>query len=357
MRHFLLALTVALTLATPSLAQIQAGANMSGLEFNNGVQPGIGNIDYPVPDDWQAWYYSAEQVAVGEKQIMHFRLPVDWQRLVPRLLECSSIEPQCGKVELDPTYFGYITAFIGYASARGMDVVVDLHNYGRYGAHTLGDGTLTPEMLRHTWVALAQNLKGVPGVVGYDIMNEWHDIPAAVVNSAIQTTINGIRVSAGDTVTPIYVETNGWSGAPNWPNGTAVPFRDVAGKLIYEAHAYGDADNSGTHLGGTLADAGATVTTLADHMAPFIKWCRQKKAVCSIGEMAVGNSIDPLWNVELQNGLAAASAGGIQSFYYWAAGAWWGDYPSSLQPVENGNPSPNNWNVKPQLPVIQNYGQ
>lgn len=351
MRKRTLAAAFALmALSSPALAQMQAGINISGLEFNNGAQPGKGNTDYPIPDDWQVWYYSTQQAAIGAKQILHVRLPVDWQRLVPNLLACG------GNVELDPVYLGYITAFIGYASKRGMDVVVDLHNYGRYGSHTLGDGTLTQAMLRHTWVMLALSLKGSPGLAGYDLMNEWHDIDAATVNAAIQVTINGIRVSGLDTTTPIYVETNGWSGAPGWPNGTAVPFKDSVGKLVYEAHAYGDSDNSGTHLGGTLAQAGATVTTLADHLAPFIAWCQSKKVACSIGEMGVGNS-DPAWNTELQNGLTAAANGGVQSFFYWAGGSWWGNYPSSLQPTQNNNPSPNNWTPKPQMSVIQAYGQ
>ena len=306
--------------ATPPA--LVGGVNLSGLEFNAGTLPGQPNWDYPVPSDWELSYYES-------KNLNLIRLPVLWERLQPNAT--SKTAPRT----LDPTYLSYITTLISEAHARNMTVIVDLHNYGGYKSHKLGDGSLSLAALRGLWVPLAKALVGLPGVAGYDLMNEPSNMPNATAwPVAAQLAVNGIR--SIDKSTAIYVEGDGWASAGTWPQyNSHLHLHDVSNNLIYEAHAYGDQDNSGTHFSwAEVVAAGVTVQTMATRINVFAGWCTATHVKCMIGEVGTGND-DPNWNVGLGNGIAAMIAGGLTSFTYWAGGPWWGSYPLSIEPQNN----------------------
>lgn len=144
------------------------GVNMSGAEF----APGSGQT-FPAAADWDY---------LKRKGIRFVRLPIAWESIQPTL-----------SAALDATYLASLRAALAAAYARGIGVIVDLHNFGckanatawnstvtyagNAGAvisnvNVLGDATLTSAVFADTWTRLATALGGTPGLMGYELMNE-----------------------------------------------------------------------------------------------------------------------------------------------------------------------------------------
>lgn len=317
--------------ATPTMS---AGVNLSGLEFNSSVLPGVVNHNYVAPSDGELAYYQS-------KGVMMIRLPVLWARLQPNLLASSP------STALDPAYLGLVKKILAQAAARNMEVIVDIHNYGGYATHKIGDGTVTQAQFAQFWQILASALQGSPGLGGYDLMNEPSNMPSSDVwPNAAQAAVTAIRTV--DTASYIFVEGNNWASAGSWTSNNAnLTMNDPQSRIIYEAHVYGDRDASGTHFDWTTeASYGVTVNTLAQRIGVFSNWCQVKSRMCIIGEIGVGSN-DANWNTQLVNGLAAMQSGGLLGFTYWAGGPWWGNYAMSVEPV-------NGVDAK-QMPAIAKY--
>ena len=314
---------------------LSAGVNLSGLEISSTKLPGRANYDYAVPSDKELAYYQS-------KGIMIIRLPILWARLQPNLLASTP------STALDPAYLGLIKTILTEAGARGMEVIIDLHNYGGYATHKIGDGVLTSTEFANFWKSLAVSVTGSVGLAGYDLMNEPSNMPSAAVwRLAAQAAVDAIR--SVDPISYVFVEGYAWSSAGSWTsNNENLSINDPAYRLIYEAHVYGDRDSSGTHFDWTTeAENGVTTETIAQRVGVFSGWCASRRYACMIGEVGVGND-NPNWNVELTKGLAAMQSGGLLGFGYWAGGPWWGTYPMSIEPVKNVDAA--------QMSVVSRYG-
>ncbi len=313
-----------------------AGVNLSGLEFNSSTLPGKLNHNYVAPNDNELAYYQSKGIKI-------IRLPVLWARLQPSLLANNP------STALDPSYLGLIQTIISKAAARNMQVIVDIHNFGGYANHKIGDGTLTQAQFANFWSILAAALQGSPGLAGYDLMNEPSNMPSIDVwPAAAQAAVTAIRQV--DSSSYIFVEGDDWASAASWAahNGS-LTINDPQSHVIYEAHVYGDRDSSGTHFDWTTEEAnGVTVDTIAQRVAVFTTWCQVRNRACAIGEVGVGND-DAGWNEELANGLAAMKSGGIVGFTYWSGGPWWGTYSMSIEP-RNGVDAT-------QMSVVSRYAQ
>ena len=317
-------------------ATMSAGVNLSGLEFNSATLPGKVNYNYVSPSDTELAYYES-------KGILMIRLPVLWARLQPKLLAASP------SLALDPGYLALIKNIIAKAAARKMTVIVDIHNYGGYATHKIGDGVLTQAQFANFWSLLAANLKDLPGLGGYDLMNEPSNMPSASIwPAAAQAAVTAIRTV--DSRSYIFVEGDDYASAGNWNSiNENLNIKDPRSRVIYEAHVYGDHDSSGTHFDWTTEESyGVTVETIAQRVKVFTNWCNSKNRLCVIGEVGVGND-NAQWNEELANGLAAMKTGGILGFTYWAGGPWWGSYPMSIEPTDGVNAT--------QMSVVFQYAQ
>lgn len=314
---------------------LSAGVNLSGLEFKSGTLPGRANHDYVAPTDKELAYYQS-------KGVMMIRLPVLWGRLQPNLLAANP------STTLDPAYFALIQKVLAEAAARKMQVIVDVHNYGGYATHKIGDGTVTQAQFAQFWQIFASALKSLPGLGGYDLMNEPSNMPSADVwPNAAQAAVTAIRKV--DTSSYIFVEGNNWASAGSWAsNNQNLTINDPKSRIIYEAHVYGDRNASGTHFNWAIeASHGVTVDTLAQRIGVFSNWCQVKSRRCMIGEIGVGKD-NAKWNQQLANGFAAMRSGGLLGFTYWAGGPWWGSYAMNIEPVNGVDAT--------QMSVVAKYG-
>jgi len=127
----------------------------------------------------------------------------------------------------------------------------------------------------------------------------------------------------------VLVPGAGWSGAHDFvavSGPVLAEVTDPGHNMAFEAHQYLDPDNSGTHW--TCRDARAAVAALA----PMTEWLRRHRARGFLGEFGVADNVPCLESLDALLAHMAANGDVWLGWTYWAAGAWWGDYPMSIEP-------------------------
>ena len=326
------------------------GVNISGSEFSWATYPVDAHLDY-----------------LKRNGVSLIRLPVAWEKLQPKLAGA-----------IDTTEVNRLKNFLTRAANHGMQVIIDVHDNGRYNAswaaqaasnhgiagpdfsNSLDDvvgSTAVPfSAFKDFWTKLASMLAGHPGVLGYDIMNEPQNMGGTNVwPTAAQAAVDGIR--SVDKSTTIYVEGDGWASALNWEsNNSNLHISDPSNNLVYEAHQYFDDDGSSRYALSYDAQ-GATPTLGIERLKPFLRWLRANNARGFIGEFAVP-STDPRWLTMMDNFLAELKQQGIPATY-WSysypdpsgAPSWW---PSSSDKKINLLPTSKHEDVV-QWSVLEKY--
>jgi Ca2+-binding RTX toxin-like protein len=206
-----------------------------------------------------------------------------------------------------------------------MDVLIDVHNYGRYNGVAIGAaGGPTIAQFADFWKSMAIELKDFPALVGYDLMNEPHDMPAAGLwKAAAQAAVNAIRTV--DMQNVIYVEGDGWSSAHTWlDNNKDFIINDPANRIIYQAHGYYDHYNEGSYRF-SYEGEGAYPMIGVDRLKPFVEWLQANGLKGMIGEFGIP-STDPRWMEVQKNALDYMLANGLEATA-WGGGALFGtDY-------------------------------
>ena len=186
---------------------------------------------------------------------MDVRLPYRWERMQPKL-----------GGDLDAGLLGLITGLLAHAAQNGQRMLLDCHNFGSRIEGAIGSGAVPVSDLVDFYGKLAVALKGAAW--GFDICNEPANLDPSVNWPALcQQVINAVR--ATDQTTNIIVEGSGWASAGGFTasNPTLHTLTDPAGKIIFSAHLYMDANNQGV-----AGDTGVTPTTGTDRAKDFVSW-------------------------------------------------------------------------------------
>lgn len=219
------------------------GVNLAGLEFSteegfSSAAPGVLGRDFF--DEPEASF-----AYLADRGIDFVRLPFRWERL----------QPQLGGA-LDESYAATIDAMLDAAERHGVDVVLDVHNYGRYltsgGELRLGTPELPGSALSDVWLRISERWGGHPAVVAYGLMNEPHSLGDDLAAEALrwegvsQEVLTALR-DAGDGML-VLVPGYDWSSLSRWtqthPDGWIT---DPADNFRYEAHHYWDATGEGAY--------------------------------------------------------------------------------------------------------------
>jgi hypothetical protein len=354
------------------------GTNLSGMEW---ARPGLRlslssmpNLHFTVPRRTEVAYLASQG-------FMKNRLPIQWELLQPVLFDTPA--NAVARAALGPPggfhggYAGFITGVLDAHAAVGARCILDLHNYGRYrdfrwqadgsvlGLTVPGDPLLRPYTtdrsqvheriialapgasltLAHFtdfWARAARLWRSHPGLGGYGLMNEPHDLPAP---GGVQPSEGGredltiwprfaqaaIRAIRGiDPLTPIYVSGNTWNSAMSL--ATRNPgFPLQGGSLVYEVHLYLDALSNGnafdfdTEVGKNFS-AGFGVgpihlNTGVDRLRLATSWAQAKGVRLALTEIGMPTG-DARWQNMFERTLTHARTHGVEVFS-WMGGSHW----------------------------------
>lgn len=248
--------------ASPASAVLEAhlrddgpprGVTVAGPEFGAPAidrSSGFSNRSPGVPE--QDYHYDSQATFdfLARRGVRVVRIPFRWERLQRELggpLDTAELERLEGAVDR--------------AANAGLEVVLDMHNYGAYylAAHRggvrnpIGSGEVTIERFADAWGRISDNFARSRAVLGYGLMNEPARIPAAggrqpaeVWERASQAALDRIR-SNGDRKL-VLVAGYQWAGVQTWArNHPDAWIDDPADHFLYEAHHYFDGDHSGTY--------------------------------------------------------------------------------------------------------------
>lgn len=282
------------------------GVNESGAEFGDGKWPGVLGTDYTWPSPSSIDYF------VG-KGMNSFRVPFMLERMSPNGVAGS----------FDSTYLSGLKTIVNYITGKGAYAIIEPHNYLRYKGTVFS----STSDFKSFWTKLATEFKSNANVV-FDIINEPNGVDASVAFNFNQAAVDGIRSTGASQL--ILVEGTSWTGAHSWTtSGNSNYFAKIQDPLnnwAVEMHQYLDSDSSGTSATCVSATIGA------ERVAAATQWCKANNVKCFLGELGAGSN--DVCIAAVKNTLCALQqAGGVWiGVTWWAAGPWWGDYFTSIEP-------------------------
>jgi len=329
-----------LAFATVHLAQSQTsvskkqpvqltGVNIAGAEFGGNHVPGKHGQDYFYPGPASIDYFAAKGMNI-------IRLPVLWERLQHRL-----------RAKLDETELQRVDAVVDYTTAKGMKIIIDVHNYAKYFNTVIGMRRLPPRALGDLWRQLAARYKGNDLVV-FGLMNEPTGLRTETWLAATNIAIAEIRRTGARNL--ILVPGNGWSSARDWtsskygtPNSEVMlNVVDPIKNMVFEVHQYFDGDFTGTGAQCQSTDIGVVSLTA------FTKWARENRKRGFLGEFGVGANQMCLAALDHVLRFMTENSDVWLGWTYWAAGAWWAkDYYTNIEPLDGQD--------RPQMSILEKY--
>jgi hypothetical protein len=239
------------------------GVNVAGAEFAGPVDEPTSLFSNASPGSYGTDYHYEPQSSFDflvSRGIKIVRVPFRWER----------IQPVLGS-PLDAAELKRLSDAVARARGAGLQVVLDLHNYGAYYQFDgskgirrgLGSAQLTKSHFVDVWRRLSSSFKNNSGVYAYGLMNEPTGMgesaglsPARRWEIISQAAVDAIR-SNGDTKT-VMVAGYDWSGVRQWTTQHPKPWiNDPTGRMRYEAHHYWDQDNSGDYPDSYAAEVAA----------------------------------------------------------------------------------------------------
>ena len=331
MRHLLFTLLCAFFASAVQANCLQSemlkGVNLAGPEFNAAAVPGTVNKDYVYPSAAEFEYFAR----LGMNTV---RLPFLWERVQPRLFGA-----------LDPAELERMKTALTLAQGQNMCLILDLHSYGAYRGKPIGSVEVGATAFYDVWDKLAQAFPNA-GSTAFGLSNEPYTLPIAQWAQIAQQTVLRLRTRGVSNL--ILVAGGRWSGLHEWDkrfdgNSNAAAFarfEDPLRRSVIEVHQYADPNFSGT---------GKTCLAPAQFKAMFEaanSWAIAHGQHLFLGEFGTPASAPCLAALDAM--LAGMNHSAVwRGWTYWAAGAWWGDYPLSITPRQGED--------APQTTVLKKY--
>jgi endoglucanase len=316
----------------PGLNVELGGVNLASAEFGEQNLPGTYAKDYIYPSNADVDIYAKANMNV-------IRLPFRWERLQRAL-----------GTELDATELSRLDAVVQYATGKGLTVILDPHNYGRYAGAVLG-ADLDIAMFADFWGRLATVYAQNPKVA-FGLMNEPHDMPSTESwLSAANAAIAAIRGVGANNL--ILVPGNSWTGAHSWAaSGYGTPNSQVMGSVVdpakhfvFELHQYLDSDSSGTHA------ACVSDTIGVERVQTVTAWLRTNQFRGFLGEFNGGANDGCYRAIDNLLTYLGENSDVWLGWAVWAGGPWWGENILTVQPKNDGTERPQMTVLKRHLPV------
>ena len=313
-----------LAAATAQAAPLEwRGISLSGAEWGEKLPfPGTHGKDFVYPGVASTAYYQASGMNL-------MRIAFRWERLQPVL-----------GGELDAAELARLREFVDGTTARGLQVLLDPHNYAAYKEVRVGTAELPIAAFADFWRRLALQFKGNPRVQ-FGLVNEPHGLPTETWAAAAQAAIDAIRATGATNL--VTVPGNGYTGAWSWFESTWYGsanaevmdrVHDPLNRMLFEVHQYFDKDGSGTQPDCVSPEIGA------ERLRRFTAWLHQHKRRALLGE--IGGGPNAVCEQAVRGALQhlQANADVWAGWLWWAGGPRWGDYFLSLEPDADGRDKP-----------------
>ncbi|GJD80950.1 cellulase family glycosylhydrolase [Methylobacterium gregans] len=308
---------------------MKLGINLAGADFGAGQTPGRLGTDYTYPTRQEIDYYAGKGMSV-------IRLPFLWERA--QLTENGP---------LNASELAQMDAVVGYAASRGMQVILEPHNFGSGFGHLIGSAETPNTAFADFWGRFASHFAGSGNVV-FGLMNEPHQQTAQQWLGSANAAIAAIRSTGARQ--EILVPGSYWSGAHSWvstDNDTVIGpgIVDPLNNFAFEVHQYLDSDSSGTHANVVSASIGV------ERLSAVTQWAEATHSRLFLGEFGVAQDATSL--AALGNMVAYMQAHPVWvGATYWAAGPWWGDYMYTIEPTGLGSGQVVD---RPQMDVLETF--
>lgn len=308
-------------------AQVQyKGVNLASGEFASNKLPGRYGYDYVYPDKKTASPFS-------DAGMNTVRLPFRWERIQSKPFgELSSVEME----RLDSS-INDLSEF--------STIILDLHNYARYNGEVL-DVDNGGDMLADLWTRLAKRYAGNPKIA-FGLMNEPFTIDAKSWRTIVDQVIGAIRETGASNL--VLVPGTRWTGGHSWTHGGAkansvafAGFTDPGDNFLFEIHQYLDANSSGTST-----DC-VSPSVIRSRLSELTHWLREEGQRALLAEFGAADNAACLSALTAILDYMEENDDAWSGWTYWAGGAWWGDYPMSVQPKEGGE-------VRLQMKILAQY--
>lgn len=314
------ALTTAISLSlfgNALAASCFRGINISGAEF--GSIGGTVNKDYVWPSNQTITYFA-------DKGFDTIRLPFRWERLQPKIGEA-----------FDTDEFNRLKESVSLIKSHGMRVILDPHNYARYGDDLVGSEKVPDSAFADLWARLAKLYANDPDII-FGLMNEPNRMPITQWLSAANAASLAIRAEGANNL--VLVPGTAWSGAHSWmtpidgePNGVVMArYVDPANNFAFEVHQYLDDDFSGTKGNCSRADDAAKA------LKAFTAWLRTNGHRGFLGEFGAPQNAACVAGVKAMVDVLEENKDVWTGWTYWVAGDWWPEAEElNIQPTKDGD--------------------
>ena len=312
-----------------SRSVLLTGVNLAGAEFNGHLEQTKYGQHYFYPSPSTVDYYATKGMNV-------IRLPVLWERVQPQLL---------GK--LDETEMSRIDAVVNYSTAKGITVIIDVHNYAKYFNAVIGTQKLPPQAFGELWNQIAMRYKDNALII-FGLMNEPVELRAESWLEAANIAIENIRRTGSKNL--VLVPGVGWTSAHGWmswrygtPNSEVMlKVVDPGNNFAYDVHQYFDSNYSGTNPECQSTEVGVVALKV------FTQWARYHRKRGFLGEFGAGPDQKCLETLDRTLSYMAGTSTVWLGWTYWAGGVGWPeDFFSNLEPVGGQD--------RPQMKVLEKY--
>lgn len=313
------AIAASLLLVTSAAAQNRSVINVSGLEYNAGDLNATYGVSFIAPSN-------ATLRAIKAERFWGIRLPVALERLQPNPMKAI-------KGELVPAEAQRVLDTVRRARQAGLSTIVDLHNFGEYWWNDIDQtGNVPSSRIRSMYIGIVAGVAKLlkDECFGFELMNEPKNLDPGRLQPLMQEAVNTVR-NAGYRGT-IFVPTAWWSSADG---GINIIVDDPLNNLVYDVHAYGDGNNSGTyhvpwekdvdHKTGKLVNA----DTILNRVKIAVEHAKRLGVRVFVGEIGAPVN-DPRRVQQVQNAARYLAAQGID-WAYWTAGEWSSNDQNSIQ--------------------------
>ena len=277
--------------------------SLAGADFGETNLPGIFGTHYTYPIQSEVDYYQSKGMNI-------IRLPFRWERLQPVMNQA-----------FDSVEFTRLDTFVTQTTAKGMNVLLDPHNYARYFGNLIGSAQVPNSAFADFWSRLADQYKDNELVI-FGLINEPNTMPTEQWISAANAAAAAIRATGATNL--ITVPGNAWTGAHSWTQnwyGTAnavalLDFVDPGNNFAVEVHQYFDSLYAGV-------ESECTTTNASTVLSEFTAWLAANNLHGFLGEFSGADTSNCMLAIESTLQYLENNSDYWIGWTWWAGGPWW----------------------------------